>query len=56
MLMTPATYETVYNEPCEYKAALADTPQADKHIAAADLQGTFRREEYHDYRPISRTV
>ena len=41
MLMTPATYEKVYGEPAEFKAALADTAQADKHAAAADLMEKY---------------
>ena len=35
MLMTPATYETIYGKPCAYEAALANSALADQHEAAA---------------------
>lgn len=37
MLMTPATYETVYGASCSYEAALADSAAEDTHAAAASL-------------------
>jgi putative ABC transport system permease protein len=37
MLMTPATYETTFDKPCAYEAALAYSALADQHEVAATL-------------------
>lgn len=37
ILLSPATYESLYGQPCEYDTAFADAATADTHIVAAAL-------------------
>ena len=41
MVMTPATYETIFGEACSYNAALADTTAEDMHATAAALLNDY---------------